>query len=52
MVSVDAVRASGSEVVTVVLEDEEGRRSAGAAVVVADRAFAAARATVAAIRAG
>ncbi len=50
IVSVDAVRTAGSEIVTVVLEDPDGRRSAGAAVVVADRAFAAARATVAAIR--
>jgi hypothetical protein len=50
VVSVDAQRTAGSEVITVVLEGPDGRRTAGAAVVVADRAFAAARATVAAIR--
>lgn len=52
VISVDAVPAAGSEVVTVVLEDGGGRRLAGAAVVVADRAYAAARATLAAIRCG
>jgi hypothetical protein len=51
LLSVSSQRAEGAEAVTVLLEQSDGRRVAGAAVVAAGRAYAVARATWAALHA-